>query len=377
MRFMTTFAMFCGGVFLLLAGAGAAEASPEPGVVIDQAGTVHVPALEVPLSSYMSEQAKQAFIMDANAASTKPPWQSLSIAELRARGESHMQKFVDRAREVYPVTIEAKKFGGVPATVILPQGGVSAANKDRVLINVHGGGFYMGAGPEALIQSIPVAALGKLKVITVDYRQGPEYKFPAASEDTAAVYRDLLRSYKPRNIGIYGCSAGGILSAMTVAWLEKEKLPLPGAMGIFGAGAFGGWYDDPALPGSWGGDSHFTAPPLVGENPLPIDASRAPPLPEYVSAYLSGADPKDPLVSPALSPSVMSKFPPTLLITGTRAFDLSVAVQTQRVLTKAGVEADLHVWDGMGHCFFYDVDLPESQEAYSVMTKFFMTRLGR
>jgi epsilon-lactone hydrolase len=364
-------------MFLLVAGAGAAESSPEPDVVIDQAGTVHIPALEVPLSSYMSGRAKQAFIKEANEDSTKPPWQSLSIAELRARGESHMQKFVDRAREVYPVTIEAKKFGGVPATVILPQGGVSAANKDRVLINVHGGGFYMGAGPEALIQSIPVAALGKLKVVTVDYRQGPEYKFPAASEDTAAVYRDLLKSYKPRNIGIYGCSAGGILSAMTVAWLEKEKLPLPGAIGIFSAGAFGGWYDDPALPGSWGGDSHFTAPPLVGENPLPIDASRAPPLPGYVSAYLSAADPKDPLVSPALSPTVMSKFPPTLLITGTRAFDLSVAVQTQRVLTKAGVEADLHVWDGMGHCFFYDVDLPESQEAYSVMTKFFMTRLGR
>jgi monoterpene epsilon-lactone hydrolase len=325
----------------------------------------------------MSEQPKQAFIKAVNEAPTEPDWQSLSISKIRALGESHAQKFVDRAREFYLVTIEARKFGGVPATVILPKGGVSAANKDRVLVNVHGGGFYMGAGPEALIQSIPVAALGKLKVITIDYRQGPEYKFPAASEDIAAVYRDLLKSYKPHNIGSYGCSAGGILSAMTVAWLEKEKLPLPGAIGIFGAGAFGGWYGDPALPGSWGGDSHFTAPPLVGEKPLPIDASRAPPLPEYVSAYLSNADPKDPLVSPALSSAVMSKFPPTLLITGTRAFDLSVAVQTQRALTKAGVEADLHLWDGMGHCFFYDVDLPESQEAFSVMTKFFMTRLGR
>jgi epsilon-lactone hydrolase len=375
MRFMTTLAMFYGGMLLPVVGTSAAE--PEPAVVIDRAGTVHVPAMEVPLSSYMSEQAKQAFIEAAGEASAKPDWRSLSIAELRARGEAHIQKFVDRAREVYPVTIEARTFGDVPAQVILPKEGVSAANKDRVLINVHGGGFYMGAGPEALIQSIPVAALGKVKVVTVDYRQGPEYKFPAASEDTATVYKALLKSYKPHDIGIYGCSAGGILSAMTIAWLEKKNLPLPGAIGIFGAGAFGGWYSDPASPGSWGGDSHFTAPPLVGENPLPIDASRAPPLPQYVSAYLGNVDVKDPLVSPALSPTVMSRFPPTLLITGTRAFDLSVAVQTQRALTKAGVEADLHVWDGMGHCFFYDVDLPESQEAFSVMTKFFNTRLGR
>jgi hypothetical protein len=139
----------------------------------------------------------------------------------------------------------------VPTKVILPKGGVSVANKGRVLINVHGGGFYAGAGAESLIESIPVAALGKLKVITIDYRQGPEYKFPAASEDTASVYKGLLKDYKPHNIGIYGCSAGGILTAMAVAWLENEKLPLPGAIGIFGAGAFGGWYADPDSPGSW------------------------------------------------------------------------------------------------------------------------------
>jgi epsilon-lactone hydrolase len=73
---------------------------------------------------------------------------------------------------------------------------------------------------------------------------------------------------------------------------------------------------------------------------------------------------------------MMSKFPPTLLITGTRAYDMSAAVQTQRALTREGVEANLHVWDGMGHCFFFDVDLPESREALSVITKFFSSRLG-
>jgi epsilon-lactone hydrolase len=377
MRFMTTLAMLCGGMFLPVIGIKAAEPSPEQAVAIDHRGTVLVPALEVPLSSYMSDQAKQAFVKAANEASAISDRQSLSISQIRAVLDSDTQKFVDRAVALYPVTIEARKFGNVPTKVILPKGGVSIANKGRVLINVHGGGFYAGAGAESLIESIPVAALGKLKVITIDYRQGPEYKFPAASEDTASVYKALLRDYKPHNIGIYGCSAGGILSAMAVAWLENEKLPLPGAIGIFGAGAFGGWYADPASAGSWGGDSRFTTPPLVGKKPVPIDATRAPPRPEYISAYLSNADFKDPLVSPALSPAMMSKFPPTLLITGTRAYDMSAAVQTQRALTKAGVEADLHIWDGMGHCFFIDVDLPESQEAFAVVTKFFNTRLGR
>lgn len=56
---------------------------------------------------------------------------------------------------------------------------------------------------------------------------------------------------------------------------------------------------------------------------------------------------------------------------------MSAAVQTHRALTNAGVDADLHLWDGMGHCFFWDVDLPESREAFAVMTKFFNTRLSR
>jgi monoterpene epsilon-lactone hydrolase len=71
----------------------------------------------------------------------------------------------------------------------------------------------------------PIASIGKIKVISVDYRQAPEYAFPSASEDVATVYRELLKTYKPTNIGIYGCSAGGLLTAETIAWFQKEKLP--------------------------------------------------------------------------------------------------------------------------------------------------------
>ena len=144
-----------------------------------------------------------------------------------------------------------------------------------------------------------------------------------------------------------------------------------------GAGAFGSFYDAPAATGSWGGDSRFTAPPLVGERPPPLDPKAAELLPAYATTYLSTADLADPLVSPALSPAVLARFPPTLLVTGTRSYDMSAAVQTQRLLTKAGVDADLHLWDGLGHCFIVDPDLPESQEAFAVITHFFAIHLGR
>jgi acetyl esterase/lipase len=74
---------------------------------------------------------------------------------------------------------------------------------------------------------------------------------------------------------------------------------------------------------------------------------------------------------------MLARFPPTLLITGTRAYDLSAVVETHRQLVKNGAEAELHLWDGMNHCFFFDVDLPESKEAYAVIARFFGKHLGK
>ena len=93
-------------------------------------------------------------------------------------------------------------------------------------------------------------------------------------------------------------------------------------------------------------------------------------------AYFQGADSKDPLVSPVDHPQVLAKFPATLLVTATRDMALSSALYTQRQLVNAGVETNLHVWDGLQHFFFGDVDLPESQEAFRVVVDFFDDHLA-
>jgi acetyl esterase/lipase len=66
-----------------------------------------------------------------------------------------------------------------------------------------------------------------------------------------------------------------------------------------------------------------------------------------------------------------------LIITATRAFEMSGAVYTHNQLIKQGVEAELHVWDGLFHGFFYNPDVPESRDAYNVMVKFFERHLAR
>jgi acetyl esterase/lipase len=324
-----------------------------------------VPGFAVPFSTLASEAARQSYIEQHSPAFYASPiaqMQKLPIAQQRATLDKYyLEPLIAKARKAYPVTIKPWTVGGVYTDVVEPADGLTEATKGRVLINLHGGGFVMGARTNGQLEAIPVAGLGKYKVVTVDYRQGPENRFPAGSEDVAIVYRELLKTYKPADIGIYGCSAGGLLAAQAVAWFQKENLPRPGALGIFCASA-----------GNLGaGDSGYTAAVLNGQMPPPPhkQGDVAP------SPYFAGVNMNDPMVSPVNYPDVIVSFPPTLVITSTRDFAMSSAIDTHRQLVKAKVDAELHVWDGMQHFFFADVDLPESREAYQVMVDFFARHL--
>jgi acetyl esterase/lipase len=190
----------------------------------------------------------------------------------------------------------------------------------------------------------------------------PEYTFPTASEDVAAVYKEVLKRYRPDNIGIYGCSAGGMLAGEVVAWFQKEKLPTPGAIGILCAST-NGFFD---------GDSMQLASRLTASGEPP------PPKPETLGGpYFKGVSTSDPLAVPSASSEVLRQFPPTLFVTGTRSEKMSSAIQSQIELTLLGVEARISVWDGMTHGFFYDPDLPESRQVYKVISDFFNDHLGK
>lgn len=159
-----------------------------------------------------------------------------------------------RMQKIYPVTVHTQTIGGVRTDVVLPANGIAATQSNRVLINLHGGGFLWGAHSGGLVESIPIASLGRIKLVSVDYREGPEHAFPAASEDVTAVYTALLKQYPAKNIGIYGCSAGGVLTGETVALIISRKLPVPGAIGTFCGSII-----------EFSGDSSYVAPTLNGQ----------------------------------------------------------------------------------------------------------------
>ena len=341
---------------LLAASSLAAQERPR----FNPDGSVEVPAFNLPPSVYLSPEALAAQKDRAKPSVGAPPTM-VDIATSRARLEAGLAPQVARMREVYPADVAEARMGGVRVRVVTPKD--KPFNRKRVLINLHGGAFSVCAEACAMLESVPISALGGFKVVTVDYRMAPEHRHPAGVEDVAAVYRELLKTYKPLHIGIYGCSAGGALTGHAGAWLPAQGLPRPGALGIFGAGAvrFGA------------GDSSWIAAAIDGSFPAPARAGQ--PEMDMTRGYFTGSDMAGPDVSPALHPEVLRQFPPTLVITGTRAMDMSPAIVTNSALLKAGVRSTLIVAEGMGHCFIYQPDLPESRDAHQAIVSFFRETL--
>ena len=341
----------------LALGAGPAAAQSAAGFKAD--GSISLGNTSVPYSHFASPESRTFFPKMLTEGDKAPPL-TAPIEQSRAFYDRMNSDRAARMQRLYPVKLTADTIAGVKVDVVLPAQGVAPANQQRVLINLHGGAFLWGAHSGGLVESIPIAAIGRVKVITVDYRQGPEHVFPAATDDVVAVYRELLKHYKPADVGIYGCSAGGVLTGEVVARLIHDRQPVPGAIGMFCA----------ALT-PLDGDSVYMAPPLNGK-PIPASPLKLEDLP-----YFKGASVTDPLVFPANAPALLAKFPPTLLISGTRDMAMSSVIHSQALLDRAGVATELRLWDGMWHSFFSDPELPESKDAYRVIWRFFDRHLGR
>lgn len=343
-----------------VAAQDAAPARTRP--TFDADGGVNVPAFRLPPSSFLSPEALAHQKARANA---KPLAinGSEGMKSIRASIEALMAPRVAEMRRRFAVDVAQQPIAGVPTRMFTPRD--RPFDRQRVLINVHGGAFTTCADACSLMESMPIASLGGYKVISIDYRMAPEATHPAAVEDVEKVYRELLKTYPAKRIGLFGCSAGGSLTAQAAAWMPRHGLPQFGAIGIFGSGAVRFSAGDSAYI-SGNIDGQFAPPPQPTSSARPIDASMG---------YFRTVAPDDPIVSPGSHPEIIAKYPPTLIITGTRAPDMSPAVVTNSRLLKAGVRSTLIVGEGMEHCYIYDADLPEAQDAYAATVAFFRENL--
>ncbi|HEY4009723.1 MAG TPA: alpha/beta hydrolase [Acidobacteriaceae bacterium] len=327
----------------------AAEAPTRDTSYIDENGTAHITRV-IPVPQDLSPQA-QAFI--SHRVPDEAPEQSL------ADRRKHLDEWEERARAQWtallPNSIEDTTIAGVPVHVVTPEN-MPAANADKVLINLHGGGFNGDSGSYA--ESIPIAGYTRMKVVAVLYRLAPEHTFPAAVDDSVAVYKELLKTHKPDHIIIYGTSAGAVLTAEMAVRLKQLQLPMPAALGIFSTlDSFARMGDSYAIFTLQGFSGHLDPPDGRVHDPY----------------YAANTDPKDPVLSPIYAD--LHGMPPALFITSGRDALLSSTTNLHRAYLRAGVDARLVVFDALPHAFWYHPEMPESIEANKTMANFFLAHL--
>ena len=344
-----------GLILLALAGSALAQTAPDTpqdSASFDADGTAHITRV-VPTPTTISVEAETW--LESLTHSTPGPE---TLAERRARTDVWRAQDSAEARKLYPVKVEEATTAGVRTDIITPLT-TPAENKNRVLINLHGGGFNSDSG--SLIEGVPISNMAKMKVVSVYYRLAPENPFPAAVDDVVAVYKELLKTYKPRGIGIFGTSAGAILTCEVTVKLKQLGLPLPGALGVFSSLA------DFSRPG----DSRqlFTLNGFPGQL-QPTDPNHLPD-----NEYVAKTDRKDSVLSPLFAD--LDGWPPSLLVTSTRDLLLSDTTIFHRALLRAGNDSQLVVFEALPHAFWYHFQLPETREALELMARFFDAKVGR
>ncbi len=300
-----------------------------------------VPARCLPLPAHVSDAARTMLAAppemmppDYPAGKDAATWRA-HIAQVDAMLIAQMRPMM----EGLPFEVEPDIVAGVPVFRAKPAG--TAANPANIFMDMHGGALaYLGGEGCAMMAGFMALRTG-MTVISVDYRMPPDHPYPAGLDDCVAVYASLLATRESRTIAIGGSSAGGNLAAATILKARDTGLPLPACAVLL----------SPEIDLTEGGDSFVTN--------LGIDPVLCTRLTILNALYADGAPLDDPYLSPLFA-DFTKGFPRSFIQTGTRDLFLSNAVNIHRALRRAGVEAELHVFEAMPHGGFFGA--PEDQE---------------
>ncbi len=270
----------------------------------------------------------------------------LTIAEYRAQS-ANTAKFASRPPQ--GMDIEHITAADLPAAWIRPSG----ADRSKVVLHLHGGGYVTGSIASHLMMCIPMAQTLKMNILLPEYRLAPEHPFPAAIDDVLKIYHWLLaQGHAAKDIIISGDSAGGGLGLAVVAALRDQKEALPAAMICISP-----WADL-----TMQGRSHSTKSKV--EAVLNADV-----LSEWALCYTNESNFSNPLVSPIFAD--LHDLPPLLIQVGSDEILVDDASTLAEKARSAGVDVTLKVWDGMWHVWHALGDLvPESKKAFEEIKQF-------
>jgi epsilon-lactone hydrolase len=311
-------------------------------------GCLRIPARTIPIPSTISTQAQHAL---ASAASNDrgrialpdswPPqedkagWKKV-IAEIDGQIAA-----MTSLLPPFPGTIVTRPVGNATVYELTPRD-IPEDKRDRAIIALHGGGYCLGGGDLAAKIHQVFATLCRTKVYALDYRMPPDHPHPAALDDVVDLYRDVLTRHAPGKVALIGTSAGGGLVGTGILKIRDSGLPRPAAAVMC----------TPSTDLAESGDTFET-------NKF-VDTTLKHRVPDLLKLYAGNHDLRDPYVS-ALYGDLTRGFSPTMLVSGTRDLMLSNTVLFHRALRRAGITAELHVFEALPHGVFGGA--PEDMES--------------
>ena len=312
-----------------------------------------VPAKTIPVPNTVSPELQQIIAQPLRTGWSTPPTTPEGWKQLAESTRATASPNVEAMRARLKVKVEPGTLGGVKIYTVTPEK-VLPENRNRMLLQVHGGCYVLNPAEAALPEAMLIAAIGGYRVIAVDYRMPPEAYFPGALDDVMAVYKAVIAKTDPKRVGLIGTSAGGALVLEMGLRAKQLGLPLPGAIAS----------GTPMSDSTKTGDTFYTNAMLdsvlVSTEGF-CDAAAA--------FYANGHDLKDPLISPIYGD--MSGFPPTILTSGTRDLLLSNTVRVHRKLRNLGIDSFLQVYEGQSHAQYgRDERIPENREAFTEIGMF-------
>ncbi len=225
--------------------------------------------------------------------------------------------------------------GSMPARIYTPRAGNAPY---PVIVYYHGGGWVIA---DKEVYDAGARGLSKLAgavVVSVDYRQGPENRFPAAHDDAYAAYEWAIANAAsikgdPKKIALAGESAGGGLAVATAIMARDNKAQMPLAV--------------VAVYPIAGTD---TTTPSYVENAMAKPLNRAM-MSWFFDNYLNGPqDRSNPRVN--LVAANLAGLPPTTIINAQIDPLRSDGELLAERLKAAGVTATQRTFDGVAHEFF-------------------------
>jgi acetyl esterase/lipase len=252
---------------------------------------------------------------------------------------------------------EARPLGGRPALWIHSVD--VSVGEGGVILYLHGGAFEVGSPSDYQSFCSRLARRLGATVVALDYRLAPEHTFPAAVDDAVAAYGELIERVSPADLAVVGDSAGGGLVMSCLIALRRGQLPQPAA-----AVALSAWADltsDPDSRRRCAEQDPFITPGML---------QRA------ADQYLGGADPVDPLASPAkalvddlsgLAPILFQAAGNEILVDDSCTLADSIAKAGGSVSLEVIAEA-FHVWHMAGDT------VPEARWAMDSLCQFVSLR---